>query len=74
MRRGAQTAPGAIPDPEKIDALTASERLIQLLDYDRKGFISTEDILNTCFAIGLDLSVPDMREIIDVEPKVRILS
>ena len=73
MRRVAHTAPGDIPDLECgiMDNMKASESLLQLLDYDKKGFISVEDILNTCFAIGLDLSVPDMREITDITPKLR---
>mmetsp|Transcript_1566 Transcript_1566/g.2759 ORF Transcript_1566/g.2759 Transcript_1566/m.2759 type:complete len:597 (+) Transcript_1566:198-1988(+) len=51
--------------------ISASKRLVQLLDYDKKGFISEDNIYNTCFAVGLDLSVSDMRAITDVEPKGR---
>lgn len=52
-----------------VPEISASERLTQLLDYDKKGFISKEDIYNTCFAVVLDLSVSDMKAITDVEPK-----
>ncbi|GMI37014.1 hypothetical protein TrCOL_g7833 [Triparma columacea] len=65
MRR---VAPDREDETQIEQKISSVRRLTELLDYDKKGFISKEDIYNTCYAIGLELSLEDMEQITEVEP------
>ncbi|GMI28908.1 hypothetical protein TrRE_jg12497, partial [Triparma retinervis] len=65
MRR---VAPDREDETQIEQNISSARRLTELLDYDKKGFVSKEDIYNTCFAIGLELSLEDMKQITEVEP------
>jgi len=41
------------------------------LDLYNLGFITKDQVLDACFAIGFDVGVDEMREVTDVDPKMR---
>lgn len=41
------------------------------MDLYNLGFITKDQVLDACFAIGFDVGVDEMREVTDVDPKMR---
>ena len=57
--------------PNLLKGSTHSDRIVRLLDFDRKGFVSKDNIFTGCFALGLELSISDMDTVVNVDPKLR---
>ncbi|GMH64924.1 hypothetical protein TrST_g9651 [Triparma strigata] len=60
-----------LPAANLLTGSTHSDRIVRLLDFDRKGFVSKNNIFTGCFALGLELSISDMDTVVNVDPKLR---